>query len=799
MPDPRWSILPLAALLHGCAPGGVSPDARSVIDRFTRPERTYAPYVRWALPGGDITPDQLTRELVEMRDRGIGGVEIVALAFGDDPDARTVGPDGHFPEMLAHVLSEGRRLGIDVELTASSGWTQGGPFIRPGTDAIQQEVLYARSDLGPMRKGDPVPDGLEIPGRVEERPSYLTLMSLVTGLGQLDLGTPRFDPSLQEFLGISAGRDEGGRFVEFVDISAHYDGDRLHWEVPRDGDWTVFTLFVNDVLAPVVGPAYVAEDGPTHVVNPIARAGVETLISELLVPWDHHFDQVKPSSYFFDSFEFNSQLFWADAFADEFEARKGYSIIPYLPAIIPRLGDSEYPYQVPFVTEELGIASAMGDRVREDYTDVRTELFIENFIRPMRDWAHGAGSELKVQPYGHVIKGDYQKVGLEIDGHDTEHLYASGAFPAQKTVSSSARMAGKKLVSCESFVQVFTLGPAISLNHHLPVDHLHLLAGRSFAAGVNRLTYHTKAYDRDGANDWWPYETFTYDLDRSEHWETLTDLNLPWTRLSYLMQQGEQAAPLGVMYTNEVGGVLGADPGRMNVVEVLRFMVAGDWPHHGESDWSIALRTAAYGYNTIEPGLFRTTELEGDVFCIRKACFEGLLIAEQELESLAVADLSAIVRIAESGFPVFMLGEKPLAARRARGFSPDPGTNDSSDAEIRDLLGRLAARLIHADSVEELADTLSRAGISRPLQPTNRDLDRLTTHYRETEDDVFVLFFNESEAHSETSFRPNDTGTMYWMDPYDGSVTPLGSPGEISVALGPFRTGVLWIDRAGRI
>lgn len=784
------------------APSQVSAEAKGFADEFTQVSAKYAPYVRWALPGGDITADQLTKELEEMKARGIGGVEIVGLTFGDDPAAKTVRPTGHYPEMMEHVLQQAKRIGLSVELTAGSGWIQGGPFIKPGTNAIQQEVLFEKLDLGEMRAGEKLSENLEVPQRIHSKPFYLGILSLadiIDSLGAL-IEQPKFDPSLQELLGISAARMEDGQYVEFADIGHYYDGHRLDWEIPTEGDWSIFIMFVNDVLFEAIGAAYDPADGPAYVLNPLSKDGVNTLINELLIPWDSLFSEEKPASYFFDSFEFNAQLFWSDEFANEFEMRKGYSIIPYLPFISKPLGDSEHASSfVPFAPENMFLhSSSVGKKVREDYEEVRTQLFIDNFIVPMRDWTHEVGAALKVQHYGQILKGDYQKVGLEVDLHDTEHLYASGNFQVQKTITSTARMAGKNLVSSESFVKFFTLGPEVSDSEYLPEETINLLAGRSYAAGVNRLTFHTKAYDRNYQNIWWPYNLFTFDVDRSEYWDKLSEFTTPWARLSYLMQQGKQAATVAVLHTEKSTGILGSNVETKNIFSVIRYGIFGDWPYRMESKWSKVLRNSGYSYNTVEPGLFHYAEFNGEEFCIKQACFESLLFSKSKFESLALEDLTRIVEIAEAGFPVFLFGGDTLSVERDRGFIHDQNSEAETEELITALLRRLAPWIKPLKSAGGIANALSEEDVFRPISPVKRDLNNLTTHYTEADDEIFVLFFNESKNQNNTRFEPNYTGAMYWMEPYSGKITPLGSPGEINLTIKPFKMGVLWIREAAK-
>jgi len=103
---------------------------------FENPPASARPMVRWWWPGGDVTDEEIARELRIIKDAGLGGVEIQSFKDGLNPNppgevARRV--DSFLtPAWFNHVkyaIEEGGRLGLDVDLTFGSGWPFGGPYI----------------------------------------------------------------------------------------------------------------------------------------------------------------------------------------------------------------------------------------------------------------------------------------------------------------------------------------------------------------------------------------------------------------------------------------------------------------------------------------------------------------------------------------------------------------------------------------------------------------------------------------------------------------------------------------------
>ena len=90
------------------------------------------PWTRWWWLGSAVDKPNLTRELQSFADAGIGGVEITPIygAIGyEDRYIDFLSPK--FMEMLRHVGTEGKRLGLGVDMATGTGWPFGGPWIQP--------------------------------------------------------------------------------------------------------------------------------------------------------------------------------------------------------------------------------------------------------------------------------------------------------------------------------------------------------------------------------------------------------------------------------------------------------------------------------------------------------------------------------------------------------------------------------------------------------------------------------------------------------------------------------------------
>lgn len=93
-----------------------------------RPEAK--PYTRWWWLGSAVDKAGLTYNLEELSKAGIGGVEITPIYGVQGNDANEISYlSPKWMEMLKHTMTEGKRLGISVDMSTGTGWPFGGPLV----------------------------------------------------------------------------------------------------------------------------------------------------------------------------------------------------------------------------------------------------------------------------------------------------------------------------------------------------------------------------------------------------------------------------------------------------------------------------------------------------------------------------------------------------------------------------------------------------------------------------------------------------------------------------------------------
>jgi hypothetical protein len=507
---------------------------------FENPPASARPMVRWWWPGGDVTDEEIARELRIIKEAGLGGVEIQSFKDGLNPApsaevARRV--DSFLtPEWFRHVkfaIEEGGRLGLDVDLTFGSGWPFGGPYI-PLQLASQKLIVHQTALTGPTTYSGRFPGAPVVAG--EKLVAVVAVPGSLPSFGKRKL--QEFSDSVPLDAVTSSGTvDLASAIVLTPQIT---ETDHLNWKVP-DGKWLLFSFIQAPTLQNVEGGAGV---GTQWVLDHLKRKALGRQIEAVGEEGKKYFgDDFGKSlrAIFCDSLEVTAEsMYWTDDFLEEFQKRRGYDLTPYLP-LIKHPGESdpgeEYP-SLPFFD-----APEIGERIRHDYWLTVSDLMIENFYQPLTDWAHS--NHLKVRIQAHGAPADLLKIYGQADFPETEVLYADGRYDFLKLASSGGHLFGRNAISSETFVwrdHPYETTPEL----------MKITADELFSAGINRIVYHGFPYEYMDRPDpgWFPFSSqyelvYTFSSHLNFHnpfWPYFKLLNDYMARVQTLSQSGRSVA-----------------------------------------------------------------------------------------------------------------------------------------------------------------------------------------------------------------------------------------------------------------
>ncbi len=333
------------------------------------------------------------------------------------------------------------------------------------------------------------------------------------------------------------------------------------------------------------------------------------------------------SALFTDSWEIKlnaKNKIWTHDFADRFKMTFGYDILPYMDKGLDSFPDVRYDYML----------------LLDDYV---TNGFYVPFVKTCKTL--GALSRVQCLASPTDVMTTY---GL-VDIPETEAMLNNPNY--SRIVSSSACLASKPLVSCESFTCLYGF-PATYLRQEQTAD-LKMVADALFAQGVNQLVYHGTPYNTKGS-DTIDFFATTYFGPGGSLEPELPAFNAYVGKVSGLLRQGKTYTDVAVYIPYEDAVMKGAYP-----PERQRVWVWGEYemryvfpPKETEGYHPIWINRHFLEKANYEKGLL----MEGD------ARFSALYA---DVRYMDIRALRRILELAEAGLPV-CLKQAPMQPGRVK-------------------------------------------------------------------------------------------------------------------------------------
>jgi hypothetical protein len=440
----------------------------SLSDGFARPPAGAKPWVYWYFMDGNLTREGMTADLEAMKRAGIGGAIFLEVNIGV---AR--GPvdfmSPQWQELFTHAMREADRLGIQIALGSGPGWCgTGGPWIAPEL-AMQHLVASETNVAGPMKFSGRLPRPPprtpyfgettltpELKKQWQEFYRDVAVLAYPTPTGARRIaevnekalyhrdpysskaGVKPFLPAPAEFPTAPANQCiNAGSIIELTRKMSR-DG-RLEWDVPA-GNWTILRCG-RTLTGQTTRPA--PQPGLGFESDKFDRAALDAhfagFIDKILAQTGRHTNANGGLTMLhFDSWEMSSQN-WSPNFREEFQKRRGYDPLKFLPAFAGEIVDS------PEISE----------RFLWDVRHTAQELVVENHVGYLAELAHKHGLTLSVEPYDLNPAGDLT-LGRVADVPQCEFWHLG--FDTTYSVTEAASIAhtcGRRVVAAEAF----TSGP----------------------------------------------------------------------------------------------------------------------------------------------------------------------------------------------------------------------------------------------------------------------------------------------------------------------------------------------------
>jgi len=483
---------------------------------------------------GNFGPGGITEDLEAMKRVGIGGLIFMEVDVGI-PKGPVAFMSPRWRQHFLRANQEAARLGLEITMPASPGWTgSGGPWVKP-EKSMQKLVASELVVSGPGRFTGPLPQPPPVAGFYRDVAVLAFPVSekecRIENIAEKALyrrGHFSSEPGVAALIREPTTYRElpGNQVIakdRIIYLSDHLGaGGQLAWDVPP-GRWTVLRLGHTSTGA-TTRPA--PQPGLGLECDKLDRAALDAHYRDFLGKLLADLGPLAGKSLtalHIDSWEMGPQN-WTARFPQEFRDRRGYDLRPYLPVMTGRVVDS----------------LEISERFLWDVRQTVLELIAENHSGHLAELAHKSGLRLSIEPYDgtpcdDMTYGSRADVPMGEFWRDTFTTWFSC-----REATSIAHIQGKRIVPAEAFTsgdgERWQADPA----------SLKALGDRAFCAGINRLVMHR--YAQQPWSDRWPGMTmgpYGIHFERTQTWWELSrDWIMYLSRCQFLLQQGLSVADL---------------------------------------------------------------------------------------------------------------------------------------------------------------------------------------------------------------------------------------------------------------
>lgn len=261
---------------------------------------------------------------------------------------------------------------------------------------------------------------------------------------------------------------------QMVDLSDNISPDsRLTWQVPQ-GQWRIVRMgHTSTGHTNYTGGAALGLE--VDKFNPDAvRLQFDKWFGEAMKQAGPQLSGRVLTTFHVDSWECGSQN-WSPVFAHEFQKRRGYSVMPYLPLLAGIPIDN----------------ATVSEKVLRDIRATIAELVHDNFYRTLAEKCREAGVNFTAESVAPTMTSDgilhYSQVDIPMGEfwlNSPTHDKPNDMLDA----TSGAHIYGKRIVQAEGFTTV-----RMDWSEHPAM--LKALQDRNYALGINRMVYHVFAHN----------------------------------------------------------------------------------------------------------------------------------------------------------------------------------------------------------------------------------------------------------------------------------------------------------------
>ncbi|MFC2123512.1 glycosyl hydrolase [Bacteroidota bacterium] len=726
-------------LINGCTSNEKQDNQTADLYKlFKDPPNSARPFVRWWWNGDMLTEKEILRELDLLNEAGIGGVEINPIRFPKGSD-----PVGYEPlewlsdewiKMLEVTLVSAKKRDIICDIIVGSGWPFGGEFLEkdeqtqlltfetidltgPGSFSFSKEELLEKVDPGIHSKNEKI---------------YREIHGLRLVPAEIDT----FDPG--------------------IDLNDKLNKDQIIIDVP-DGNHVLYYLVKLTGFQAVINGAPGAA-GP--VLNHYNKVAVDKYLYRMS-------DRLKPvigdlgdhfRAMFCDSLEMEGAN-WYDDLPVEFEKRRGYDLLPYLPFILFKIGHMGNPVEEIYGSQLSPEVELEIQRVRYDFYITRLELFKERFIDSFNDWCHQNNVKSRIQAYGRGYHPLEASMSIDIPECETWLRETVGTEFADtgwrgraysvinKFVASGARLSGNRLVSCEEITNT-------SMVCNATLETIKVTGDQSNLSGVTHSVLHGFNYSPPDAPfpGWVQYGTFFN--ERNPWWPYLRLWTDYKARLSSVFMNTDPVADIAILHPL-------ADMWMKFGLQRDPFPVVS-YPEYQHNIWE-AIQQNGFGCDYVSENILQGSSFENGKFQYGPRSYLTLILLE--VETILPQTAIALNEFAEAGGKIIFIGKTPFQ-------NPEFKDHASKDATVKSTIDKIIGNYpshagIHpapsGSLIEWFRAIMDRFSLKSYLNIENPDLFINQNLFRSGDSEFLFISNSDARKSRKIKIKIDNQGKTAWI------------------------------------
>ncbi len=440
---------------------------------FLQPPESAKPGILYMWMGANISATGITKDLEALKEEGFNSTTVISLAdatnpwgvpIEKDPTPDVIAWTEPWWHMVQHAAKESQRLNMTMGLFDGAGYsTSGGTWITP--ELSMQQLCWSQINV----TGNGSDQQIKLNKPLVDLHANARFPTYNPETGKIEIPEIKERSTYYDDIAVIAVPSKDTVYkssVIFLTDSMQADGS-LQWRVP-DGAWIIYR-FGHTVLGEKGQPAQWQASG--FECDKMSEKAVSFHLDHVINEMKNHLGNLVGTTVdhiYFDSYEENDAT-WTPKMREEFLARRGYDLLPYLPTFAGRTIE--------------GLQQTF--RFKSDFTETIHDLYRDVYFTTIAKKLKAAHLNFHCEPYGGPWKVD--EVVPLVSNMMGEFWTNDGTFTPYDLddLIKPLRSSGQNIFAAEAF----TGQPVYSKWNETPA-WLKPIGDEAFCTGINKLMIH---------------------------------------------------------------------------------------------------------------------------------------------------------------------------------------------------------------------------------------------------------------------------------------------------------------------